>query len=136
MWYECEIILRNYIPDKLTKGMLFFNIYKQGTEFENYEILKLEKLPRDEKAFIALYGYPIEILLKLNEKEILNFDTMPLFDFEELEEYKKISLVEINTILNNYKSVCEILYDEQNEPVLIDDKVILRYYQEEEEYEE
>lgn len=144
MWCPAELVVKNYQPEQLEKGMLFLNIIHPGTHKETFEVFSLDRVPRDEEAFIALSGFPIEFSIIYDDEEIASHEQIGLFDFgEEVDFLTQISLKEINLILNEFQGWLEIdidedVYDEEEtiEPIIEDDRVILRFYQEEEEEEE
>lgn len=145
MWYPAQLVYRNYEPKFLQKGMLFINISHEGTEKEEFEIFSLDRIPRDEQAFISINGFPIELLIinPENENIIAEHDQISWFDFgDKMDHLIQISLKEINIILNQFNSWLDVLIEEeefvQNDeviPVIDEDFVIVRFY-EEEEYEE
>lgn len=144
MWYPAELVVRNYQPDQLEKGMLFLNILHPGTYKETYEIFSLEGIPGNEQEFISINGYPIEFSIIDNEgNELLEHSEIGWFDFgEKVDFLTEISLKEINIILNEFEGWLEIeidddAYDEEDLiiPVIQNDKALLKFY-EEEEYDE
>ena len=141
MWCPAELVVRNYQPEQLEKGMLFLNILHPGTHKETFEVFSLDRVPRDEEAFIALNGFPIEFSIVYDEEELASHEEIGWFDFgEEIDFLTQISLKEINLILNEFQGWLEIeideeLYEEEDviEPIIESEKVTLRFYQEEEE---
>jgi hypothetical protein len=141
MWCPAELVVRNYQPEQLEKGMLFLNILHPGTHKETFEVFSLDRVPRDEEAFIALNGFPIEFSIVYDEEELASHEEIGWFDFgEEVDFLTQISLKEINLILNEFQGWLEIeideeLYEEEDviEPIIETEKVTLRFYQEEEE---
>jgi hypothetical protein len=141
MWCPAELVVRNYQPEQLEKGMLFLNILHPGTHKETFEVFSLDRVPRDEEAFIALNGFPIEFSIVYDEEELASHEEIGWFDFgEEIDFLTQISLKEINLILNEFQVWLEIeideeLYEEEDviEPIIETEKVTLRFYQEEEE---
>ena len=83
MWIAAELVVKSYLVDQLEKGMLFLNILHPGTEKQTYEIFSLDRVPRDEQAFLALNGYPVEFSIVFEEKEIANHSQIGWFDFGE-----------------------------------------------------
>jgi hypothetical protein len=142
MWYPAELVIKNYQPEQLEKGMLFLNILNTSTYKENYEVFSLDKVPRDEEAFIALNGFPIEFLILINgDEDLIKHEQIGWFDFgEKLDYLSEISLKEINIILNQFEGWLDIeIEDESYEdydlivPVFKENKAVLRFYEEEEE---
>lgn len=140
MWIAAELVIKNYIPDELEAGMLFLNILHPGTHKETYEVFSLDRLPRDEEAFIALNGYPIEFSILFDEEEIIEHSEIGWFDFgEKVEFLTEISLKEINIILNEFDGWLDVeiddeAYEEEDLiiPIIQDEKAMLRFYEEEE----
>jgi hypothetical protein len=146
MWYPAQLVYQNYKPDFLEKGMLFINIYNEGTEKETFEIFSLDKVPRDEDAFVALNGFPIELKIVdwEDEKVLAEHEQIGWMDFGDgVEHLMQISLKEINIMINEFNSWLDIFIDEEEfeennrvSPVLEDDFVTVRFYLEDEEEEE
>jgi hypothetical protein len=146
MWYPAQLVYQNYKPDFLEKGMLFINIYNEGTEKETFEIFSLDKLPRDEDAFVALNGFPIQLMVVdwEDEKILAEHEQIGWMDFgDDVEHLMQISLKEINIMINEFNSWLDIFIDEEEfeendrvSPVLEDDFVTVRFYLEDEEEEE
>jgi hypothetical protein len=140
MWIAAELVIRNYQPEQLEKGMLFLNILHPGTHKETYEIFSLDRVPRDEEAFIALNGFPIEFSIICDEKEIVKHSEIGWFDFgEKVEFLTEISLKEINIILNEFDGWLDVEIDDESYelydlfvPTLNEGKALLRFYEEEE----
>jgi len=139
MWIAAELVIRNYQPEQLEKGMLFLNILHPGTHKETYEVFSLDRIPRDEEAFIALNGYPIEFSIIFDEEEIVNHSQIGWFDFgEKVEFLTEISLKEINIILNDFDGWLDVEIDDEGYelydlviPILNQEKALLRFYEEE-----
>ena len=144
MWYPAELVVRNYIPNQLEKGMLFLNIIHPGTHKETFEVFSLDRIPRDEERFVSINGYPIEFYIINAEDVLAEPKEIAWFDLgEDFDVLTEISLKEINIILNEYDGFLEIdideeAYDEEELiiPVIQDDKVSIRFYTEDEEEEE
>lgn len=139
MWIAAEIVIKNYQPEQLEKGMLFLNILHPGTHKETYEVFSLDRVPRDEEAFIALNGFPIEFSIIFDEKEIVKHSEIGWFDFgEKVEFLTEISLKEINIILNEFDGWLNVEIDDEGYelynlvvPTLNEGKALLRFYEEE-----
>ena len=139
MWIATELVVKSYLVDQLEKGMLFLNILHPGTEKQTYEIFSLDRVPRDEQAFLALNGYPVEFSIVFEEKEIANHSQIGWFDFgEQVDFLTEISLKEINIILNEFDGWLDIEIDDESYElydlivtVLKEEKVLLRFYEEE-----
>ena len=139
MWIAAELVIRNYQPEQLEKGMLFLNILHPGTYKETYEIFSLEGIPGNEQEFISINGYPIEFSIISDEEEIVNHSQIGWFDFgEKVEFLTEISLKEINIILNNFDGWLDVEIDDEGYelydlviPILNQEKALLRFYEEE-----
>lgn len=145
MWCQVELVLENYIPDQLEKGMLFVNILHPGTFKETYEVFSLDRIPRDESAFIALNGYPVKFLILIDDEgDSVKHEQIGWFDFGDKIDYlTEISLKEINIILNEFNGWMEIEIDDEAYeeydliiPIITEEKVSIRFYEEEEEFNE
>ena len=140
MWCPAELVFKNYEVKKLEKGMLFLNIIKPNTHKITYEVFSLDKVPRDEEAFLSLNGFPIELSILIEGKQVCNHNEIGWFDLgESFDTLTQISLKEINIIFNEYDSWLDVTIDEdvydlkeKIVPVFIEDKVLLRFYVEEE----
>jgi len=143
MWYEAELVVKNYKPLKLEEGMLFVQKLHQGTLKENIELFILERVPLDEEAFIAQNGYPVELyVIGENDNILASNEEIALWD-EGHDELFEISVDHVNIIFNDYDGVVQIemmdVSDPESEyeeyvPVIYEGNVILRYPQDE--YEE
>lgn len=139
MWYPVELVFKNYQVKELEKGMLFLNILHPGTHKETFELFSLDKIPRDEEAFIAINGFPIELSIINDDEEIATHSQIGWFDFgDNVDFLTQISLKEINLIINEFQGWLEIeidddLYENEDliQPVLQEDKVMLKFYEEE-----
>ena len=139
MWIATELVVKSYLVDQLEKGMLCLNILHPGTEQQTYQIFSLDRVPRDEQAFLALNGYPVEFSIVFEEKEIANHSQIGWFDFgEQVDFLTEISLKEINIILNEFDGWLDIEIDDESYElydlivtVLKEEKVLLRFYEEE-----
>lgn len=143
MWIAAELVIRNYQPEQLEEGMLFLNILHPGTHKETYEIFSLDRVPRDEEAFIALNGFPFEFSIIFDEKEIVKHSEIGWFDFgEKVEFLTEISLKEINIILNEFDGWLDVEIDDESYelydlivPTLNEEKALFRFYEEDEDEE-
>ena len=57
-YYECELVLKSYMPKTLEKGMLFVEASEEGIQ-----LFELDSIPRDEKQFIIDNGAPMEMYI-------------------------------------------------------------------------
>lgn len=155
MFTQAKLILKSYFPKKLEKGMWFLivhhgqvSVYQLGYDIrhEQEKELYLQNNGAPVEPYIYLEGnpnVPEETSLMAEPEQIGWFD-----EGEHTDEMHDITIKEINNILDN-DGWCEIdveeehLDDEETHedyikvvPVLLQDKVIIRYEEDEEEEEE
>lgn len=146
MWYDAELVVKNYKPLQLEPGMLFVQKLHQGTLKEEVEIFILERVPQDEESFLQQHGYPVELyIIDENGDMLASNEEIALWDDGE-EELFEISVDHVNKIFNEYDGMVQIemvdISEEEDEyeewvPVVYEGNIILRYPQEEyEEWEE
>jgi hypothetical protein len=124
---------------------------------EETSVFELKKLPLDEEAFIEKYGYPIhpylidegnpnienDVVVYAGESEIGWFDYDP-----DGDDYRDITVNDMNNIINNYGCECLIEMDEYHiddaethepyvmyRPIYIQDKVVISLYNEDDDWE-
>jgi len=136
MYYEAELIFKSYKPKQLEIGMLFINQLVRSGQISLFE---LEEIPQNEEQFIVTFGYPVEIYiinpLEHTSPEILAIpEQIGWWDEgDDVEDLREITLEDINYVISEFGGWVEIfMNDEGEEPLLIDDKVILRCLTEEE----
>jgi hypothetical protein len=135
MWYPAEISLSSYLPPELEIGMLFINRISVGVVEPYIELFELEELPEDADAFMAKHGAPVEIAIIDEDDDILaSHDEIGWWDDgDDVDEYREITLDDINYILRELDGYVDIEYDEvEDDFVVIDDKVVLSIVLEEE----
>ena len=135
MWYPAEISLSSYLPPELEIGMLFINRISVGVIEPYIELFELEELPEDADAFMAKHGAPVEIAIIDEDDDILaSHDEIGWWDDgDDVDEYREITLDDINYILRELDGYVDIEYDEvEDDFVVIDDKVVLSIVPEEE----
>jgi hypothetical protein len=135
MWYPAEISLSSYLPPELEIGMLFINRISVGVVEPYIELFELEELPEDADAFMAKHGAPVEIAIIDEDDDILaSHDEIGWWDDgDDVDEYREITLDDINYILRELDGYVDIEYDEvEDDFVVIDDKVVLSLAPEEE----
>lgn len=133
MYHIGKLVFKSYMPKHLNKGMLFLtNIGKE------IEVIELSTVPRDEKAFIEFNGYPVEPYIiregnpNLNETTILATpEEIGWWDEgEHSDEYRDISTVEMNFLIEFQDGLVEILISDDNDdeivPVKYEGKVVIR----------
>ena len=139
MYIDAELVLKSYKPLKLEEGMLFVN---KIARTDAVELFILEEIPEDEETFLVTHGYPIE--LYVIQHELLNNTETPIilatpeqigwWDYEELDEFVEISLEEINNVISQFTGLLEIYIDDETDtPLLVENKVVLKYLTDEEE---
>ncbi len=133
MWYPAEISLSSYLPPELEIGMLFINRISVGVVEPYIELFELEELPEDTDAFMAKHGAPVEIAIIDEDDDILaSHDEIGWWDDgDDVDEYREITLDDINYILRELDGYVDIEMDEYG-VVLMEDRVILTLAPEEE----
>lgn len=134
MWCIGEFVLKNYLPKQLEEGMLFINRISVGVIEPYVELWQLEEVPEDIEEFINKNGAPVElIIIDENEDILASHDEIGWWDEgEHTDELRDISIEDINTILREYDGYLDIeLDDDTLEASLYEDKVLLRFEQEE-----
>jgi hypothetical protein len=144
MYIEAELVLKSYKPLKLEEGMLFIN---KIARTDDVELFILEELPDDEEKFVVTHGYPVEPYII--QHELLNNVETPIIlaipeqigwwdGGDDVDDLKEISLEEINNVISQFTGLLEIYLedDEIGDPLLIEDRVILKYLTDDEEYED
>lgn len=125
--------------------MLFLHIDRWGDP----SIFPLEKIPQNEEEFLKEYGYPVEPYIVIidnitDEEEVVaepdEIGWMDEGDFTD--DLVDIDHRHFNRILSAYGGELELeMTDDESvegniTPVLVDDKIVIRYPEEEEEEEE
>jgi hypothetical protein len=144
MYYEAELVLKSYKPLKLEEGMLFIN---KIARTDAVELFILEELPDDEEKFVVTHGYPVEPYII--QHELLNNVETPIIlaipeqigwwdDGDDVDELREMSIEEINNVISQFTGLLEIYLedDEIGDPLLIEDRVMLRYLTDEEDWED
>lgn len=135
MWCVAEFVLKNYLPKELEEGMLFINRISVGVIEPYVELWELKEVPKDIEEFISKNGAPIELLIIDDNEDVLAFgDQIGWWDEgEHTDELRDISIEDINTILREHDGYLDIELDDYTlEASLYEDKVLLRFEQEEE----
>lgn len=143
-WIRCLLSFHSYIPKRLEIGQLFLHVDRDGDPY----VFPLESLPQNEEEFIQEYGYPVEpyivIIDDITDMEdvISEPDEIGWMEDEYSDDIVEIDHRHFNRILSAYGGELEIeMIDDENvegniTPLVVEDKVIIRYPQEEEEEEE
>jgi len=138
--YEAELALRSYMPKRLELGMLFADVTEEGTT-----LWELDKIPRDEEAFMVENGAPMEVYIIDNDDSVIaEPHEIGWFDEgDDTDELRDITLDDINYILNEFDGWIEIEIiedffdeDEQVIPNMYEQKVVVRLLTDEETEEE
>jgi hypothetical protein len=142
MYYEAELVLKSYKPLKLEEGMLFIN---KIARTDAVELFILEELPDDEEKFVVTHGYPVEPYII--QHELLNNVETPIIlaipeqigwwdDGDDVDELREMSIEEINNVISQFTGLLEIYLEDDDDPLLIEDRVMLRYLTDEEDWED
>lgn len=142
MYIDAELVLKSYKPLKLEEGMLFVN---KIARTDAVELFILEEIPEDEETFLVTHGCPIELYI-IQHELINNIETPILlatpeeigwWDGDDSDEFTEITIEEINNIISQFTGLLEIyIDDETNAPLLVENKVVLKYLTDEEEWED
>jgi hypothetical protein len=141
MYIDAELVLKSYKPLKLEEGMLFVN---KIARTDAVELFILEEIPDDEEKFVVTNGYPMEPYII--QHELLNNTETPIilatpeeigwWDYEELDEFTEISIEEINNVISQFTGLLEIYIDDETDvPLLVENKVVLKYLTDDDEEE-
>ena len=127
MWYPAEISFSSYLPPELEEGMLFINRISVGVIEPFIELFELEELPEDPDAFMAKHGCPVELLIVDENGNLLaSHDEIGWWDEgDDSDEYRDITLDDINYLLREFEGYIDIKYDEDEGVIIIEDKVVL-----------
>jgi hypothetical protein len=134
MWYPAEISLSSYLPTELEEGMLFINRISVGVIEPYIELWELEEVPEDMDEFMSKNGAPVELVIIDDEGGILaSHDEIGWWDEGvDSDEYRNITLDDINYILRELDGYVDIQVDEYG-VVLIEDTVVLSLASEDDE---
>ena len=134
MWYPAEFAFNSYLPDELQEGMLFTNRISVGVIDPYIELFELEEIPEDADAFMAKHGAPVELVIIDEENNVLaTHDEIGWWDEgEDSDEYRDVTLDDINYLLREFEGYVDIEYDEDEGVVFIEDRVILSLASDEE----
>ena len=134
MWYPAEISLSSYLPDELQEGMLFINRISVGVIDPYIELFELEEVPEDADAFMANNGAPVQLVIIDEDGDVLaSHDDIGWWDEgEDSDEYREVTLDDINYLLREFDGYVDIEFDDDEDIVLIEGKVVLSLVPEEE----
>ena len=127
MWYPAEISLSSYLPPELEVGMLFTNRISVGVVEPYIELFELEEVPEDTDVFMAKHGAPVELVIIDEDGDLLaSHDEIGWWDEgEDSDEYREVTLDDINYILRELDGYIDIEIEEDYGPVIYDGKVVL-----------
>lgn len=127
MWYPAEIVLASYLPPELEVGMLFTNRISVGVIEPFIELFELEELPEDSDVFMAKYGVPVKLGILINGEDIIaTHEEIGWWDDgEDSDEYRDVTLDDINYILRELEGYVDIEVDDDGDIVFIEDRIIL-----------
>lgn len=135
MWYPAEISLSSYLPDELQEGMLFINRISVGVVEPYVELFELEELPEDHYAFMAKHGAPVNVIIITPDDGNVRAvqDNIGWWDEgEDSDEYREVTLDDINYLLREFDGYVDIEFDDDEDIVLIEGKVVLSLVPDEE----
>lgn len=135
MWYPAEFALKSYLPPELEVGMLFTNKISVGVIEPYVELFELEELPEDPDAFMAKYGAPVEVIIIDPENGNVHAtqDYIGWWDDgDDSDEYREVTLDDINYLLREFDGYVDIEFDDDDDIVIIEDKVVLSLVPDEE----
>ena len=138
MWVPGEIVLHSYLPSELEVGMLFVNRISVGVIHPYIALFELEEIPEDPDAFMAKHGAPIELAILGETGELLvSHDEIGWWDDgEDTDELRELTLDDINYLLSEFDGYINIETDEEDDIILIEDKVVLSLVPELTEYDD
>ena len=127
MWYPAEIVLKSYLPPELEVGMLFINRISVGVIEPFIELFELEELPENPDTFMSRHGVPVELAIVDENGNLLALhDEIGWWDEgEDSDEYREVTLDDINYILRELDGYIDIEIEEDYGPVIYDGKVVL-----------
>lgn len=128
MWYPAEISLSSYLPLELEEGMLFINRISVGVMEPYIELWELEEIPEDIDSFMSKHGAPVNVIIitpndgnvRAVQHQIGWWD-----DGDDTDEYREVTLDDINFLLREYDGYVDIEFDDDEDIVIIEDKVVL-----------
>ena len=134
MWYPAEISLSSYLPPELEVGMLFINRISVGVVEPYIELFELEEVPEDADVFMAKHGAPVELVIIDEDGDLLaSHDEIGWWDEgEDSDEYREVTLDDINYLLREFDGYVDIEFDDEEDIVLIEGKVVLSLVPDEE----
>ena len=126
MWRECQIVLKSYLPKELEEDMIFVNRISVGVIDPYIELFMLEEVPEDADDFMAKNGAPVELII-IDENENVHAVQDNIGWWDDGEELIEITLEDINYILREYDGYIDVEFDENDDIILYDNKVVLSF---------
>jgi hypothetical protein len=117
--------------------MLFINRISVGVVEPYIELFELEEVPEDADVFMAKHGAPVELVIIDEDGDLLaSHDEIGWWDEgEDSDEYREVTLDDINYILRELDGYVDIEVDEHG-VILMEDRVVLSLAPEEDELEQ
>lgn len=119
MYIPAKLVLKSYMPKQLEKGMLFITKIHQNTLKEYVEIWQLDKVPIEPlEEFIIKHGAPVEPCIIDDEDGEIVAESSEIGwwdDGEESDEYRDISLIDINKAIREWDGLISLLVEEDEE---------------------
>lgn len=127
--YECELVMKSYMPKSLEIGMLFVDVSEEGTI-----LFELDSIPTDEEKFIIENGAPMELYIVDQDDVFVEPHEIGWIDEgDHTDELRPISLEDVNYILNECNGWLELeivgeFWDEEEQviPNMYEQKVVIR----------
>lgn len=131
-----ELVVKNYMPEHIEKGMMFIKGHRANTENEYLEVFVLSYTPisdYDQEQFIANNGYPIELYLIDEQGEVLvTPEEIGWWDEgEDSDSLTDISIRQINDIIQMYDGLVDVQVEDDGEIIIVEGKAIMSYNTEE-----
>jgi hypothetical protein len=138
MYIEAKLVFQHYVPEDYS-NLLFLSMKKDHIPF----VYSLENL-RDAEKYIEINGYPVKpwIIeegnpnLSNSQRILATPEQIGWFDEgEHCDELCDIEIKQINNILEYDNGYLFIEVDEDDDVVLFQDKVVLAYAEDDDDYE-
>jgi len=125
MWHPAEFALKSYLPLELEVGMFFVNRISVGVIEPFVELFELEEIPEDPDAFMAKNGVPVELaIIDENGNLLASHNEIGWWD-DGGDEYRDITLDDINYLLRELDGYVDIEYDEDEGVIILEERVVL-----------
>lgn len=126
MFVLAELGFKNYVPEKIEKGMFFHSI-------DLLHIWKSETQDDDVSLFTQQYGFPLTVSIMTAEDDDVPIveDKEILFELYPGATLRNITANDVNRILDEFEGMVEIdvvdpLSGVVPLPVLVDGKIVIR----------